>query len=196
MKIDKTLQKELEKHIKERAKLIGYKKMNGFLFSRIEDDLISVTYVIVNSTKLVYTVKIKKFTYDDIFWDTINMPENKKQPISLRINGAFKAPSIIISIGEITLTTDVLSVATRFCTTVVNEVTEFRKKSNVNNYVVENTTIPYSSTLKCLAYIDAKRPDLAVEIAKAKIEAGDLRGGFENEGKGFFEWIILQHGNA
>lgn len=193
MKIDKMQQKELEKHIKEQAKTLGYKVMNGFLYSCIEEDLVSVTYVVVNSSRLVYTVKIKKFSYDNIFWDIINMPENKSQPISLRVNGAFKAPSIIISKGAIELTSDVFSVAVSFCKAVVNDVMEFRAKNDVNNYVIDNTSIPYSSTLKCLAYIDLCNPSLAIEVARSAIEAGDVRGGVENEGNGFFEWVLLRY---
>lgn len=196
MKIDKMQQKNLDKQIKELARAHGFKALKGYLYSHVADDFVSVIYTIVDSSKLAYLVRIKKFSYDDVFWDVINMADNKNQPISLRANGAFKSPSIIITEGEIPLNPDVCSVAEMLYNVVCEEVSEFRANYDVNEYVIEHDDIPYSSILKCLAYIDLHNPAFAVKVAQASIEAGDVHGGFENEGKGFFEWIILQYGNT
>ncbi len=195
MKIDKAQQNSLEKQIKEYGKILGYRTLKGYLYSHMDDDFVTVIYKFVNSSRLFYMIMIKKFSYDDIFWDVINMSDNKDQPISLRVNGAFTSPSIIIAEGEISLSSDMCSVAGLLCNTVHTKVMEFRKHHNVNEYVIEHNEIPYSSTLKCLAYIDLCNPVLAVEVAQAAIKEGDVHGGFENEGKGFFEWILLRYNN-
>lgn len=63
-----------------------------------------------NRARTIKVRPIRSGDIDNIFWDTINMPENKTQSFSLRVNGAFKAPSIIISEGNIALTSDVFSI--------------------------------------------------------------------------------------
>lgn len=84
MKMDKMTQKLLLKQIKTRAAEFGYKVSRGFMFSKIGKNFVSVPHLIVNSTKLGYHVLIKKYSYDDIFWDVMNMADNKKAESGVR----------------------------------------------------------------------------------------------------------------
>ena len=53
---------------------------------------------------MVYRIYIKEYDYDNIFWEIMQMPDNKKESASLRACGAFKSPSILLKNGEIDLT--------------------------------------------------------------------------------------------
>ncbi len=143
MKMDKATQKELKNRIKDCAKKLGYKSSRGFLFSKNDDNFITVIPVIVDSCKLVYSIDIKKFSYDDIFWDVINMSDNKKQPVSLRAFGAFAAPSITIYEDEIALSSDPDSIANLLCDIIAEKTSKFLKEHQVNDYVLSN---PYLKT--------------------------------------------------
>ncbi|MBR4288198.1 MAG: hypothetical protein IKT50_02035 [Clostridia bacterium] len=192
MNLGKETKKNLEQSIKNQGKKLGFKSKNGFIFSKIGENFVTVTYVIVNFCKLVYTIELKKFSYDDIFWDILHMPDNKKMPFSLRANGAFSAPSIILSQGEIALSSDVEAIPESFLNMVEEKISFFLSKHEVNSYVLSHKDIPCSSTLMCLAFLDMDNPSAAVKIAQKEIAAGNRLGGFENEGKVFFEWILFK----
>lgn len=194
MKMDKATQKELGKRIKDCAKKFGYRHNSGFLFLKSDDNFISATYGVVNSCRLKYMIDIKKFTYDDIFWDVINMPSNKKAPMSLRANGAFAAPTITIAQGDIAVSSDsdLDVIANSLCDTIVETTSQFIKEHQVNDYILSKENFPYSKTLKCLAYLDRNDVVSALDIAKKEIESGNPSGGFGNEGKGFFEWVVFR----
>ena len=193
MKMDKMTQKLLLKQIKTRAAEFGYKVSRGFMFSKIGENFVSVTYLIVNSTKLVFDVSVKKYSYDDIFWDIMNMADNKKAPVSLRAYGAFVAPSITILDDELPLSVDIDSIVQTFFDTVIIHVNDFLEKNQVNDFVFATEGLPRGALLRCLAYLDQKDIASAVEVAQKEIAAGNRRGGFENEGKGFFEWVLYQY---
>ena len=192
MNLGKETKKNLEQSIKNQGKKLGFKSKNGFIFSKIGENFVTVTYVIVNFCKLVYTIELKKFSYDDIFWDILHMPDNKKMPFSLRANGAFSAPSIILSQGEIALSSDVEAIPESFLNMVEEKISFFSNKYEVNSYILSHKDIPCSSTLMCLAFLDMDNPSAAVKIAQKEIAAGNRLGGFENEGKVFFEWILFK----
>ena len=138
MKMDKMTQKLLLKQIKTRAAEFGYKVSRGFMFSKIGENFVSVTYLIVNSVKLVVDVSVKKYSYDDIFGDVMNMTDNKKAPVSLRAYGAFTAPSITILEDELFLSDDIDSVVQTFFDKVVKCVSDFLEKNQVSDFIFFN----------------------------------------------------------
>lgn len=194
MKMGKAEQKELGKRIKACAKQLGYKHYDGSLFSKTGDNFISIHFGVVDSCKLNYIIQIKKYSYDDIFWDVINMPLNKKEPMSLRAVGAFAAPSLILVMDNIPLSSDsdLDLIANSLCDTIVQTTSQFLKEHQVNDYILSRENFPYAKTLKCLAYLDMNDVASALDIARKEIESGDPAGGFENEGKGFFEWVVFR----
>lgn len=193
MKMDKMTQKNLLKQIKSRAADLGYKVSSYAMFSKIGENFVSIDHGILNSTILDYSVTIKKYSYDDIFWDVINMADNKKAPVSLRAIGAFVAPSITIFADQIPLSNDIDSIVQTFFDTAIIHVNDFLENNQVNNFVFSTEGLPHGALLRCLAYLDQKDIASAVEVAQKEIAAGDKDGGFENEGKGFFEWVLYQY---
>ena len=189
MKLDKTAVKELEKAIKQKAKAYGYKGINGWIFAKIGDCFADSVSVVVNRTKLTHRIKIKKLSYDDLFWDIMNMSDNKLQPLSLRANGAFKAPGITISEDEIELDENVEDIADTYCSVVASTVKSFLDNNSVGEYVLTKVSSPYAPVLRCLEYLDRGDTASALEIANSEISMGNC-GGFSNEGKNFFEWVV------
>ena len=187
MKMDKMTQKILLKQIKTRASEFGYKVSSYAMFSKIGENFVSIDHGILNSTIFDYSITIKKYSYDDIFWDIMNMADNKKAPVSLRAIGAFAAPSITIFADKIPLSDDIDLIVQTFFDTVVIHVNDFLEKNQVNDFVFATEGLYHGSILQCLAYIDRKEIASAIEVAKREIASGDKDGGFENEGKGFFE---------
>jgi hypothetical protein len=80
----------LEKAIRAAAKGSGWRSIEGCLFREHEGWFVSVfpaVYIFERSTKA--TVSAKPFAIDPIFWDIVGLPENKKAPLSFRLNGAW-----------------------------------------------------------------------------------------------------------
>lgn len=186
MKFDKIFLKELDKKIKEQAKKHGFKRNSGFLYLKNGENFVDIVYTYSDSCRIAYDLNIKKYSYDDIFWDIINMPENKKEPMSLRARGAFAAPSIIVKDDSIPLSPDMDDVASSFCEKIAYEAADFLNHNDVNEYVLSKNESP---TLKCLAYIDKNEISSAIKIAKDELKRGEL-GDVQNEGLGFFEWLL------
>ena len=193
MKMDKMTQKILLKQIKTRASEFGYKVSSYAMFSKIGENFVSIDHGILNSTIFDYSITIKKYSYDDIFWDVMNMADNKKAPVSLRAIGAFAAPSITIFADKIPLSDDIDSIVQTFFDTVIIHVNDFLEKNQVNDFVFATESLPRGPLLRCLAYLEQKDIASAVEVAQKEIAAGNRCGGFENEGKGFFEWVLYQY---
>lgn len=191
-KAKRGLAKEIDKRIKEQAKNFGYKFRNPCAFAKRGEYFISSFCIVVSLEKAIIDIDVKKLVYDDIFWDVMNMSSNKDQPLSLRAVGAFTAPAIGVCRKEIPIASDLDLFIRDFYKTVSEESEEFLQKNPLDDYILSNTTHPYASTLKCLVYLSRNDPASAVCEAKQAIASGDHRGGFENERKGFFDWILFR----
>lgn len=190
MKISKEMQKQLMQQIKLHADNKGYKIKSNSLYQLKGDKFIHSDYLIVESKKNIFRIYIKKYLYDNIFWDTIHMNDNKKKNDSLRAIGAFKAPSILIKKGEYELSEEIVSLANQFIDEVEVASANFIANNEINMYVLKHENGQDNKILKCLAYIDMKQYVQANEVARESLEVAD-RGKFENEGNSFFEWLLL-----
>lgn len=83
-------------------------------------------------------------------------------------------------------------VANKFIEIVDTEVNNFQNENCVTEYIFSNKEIIDMEILQCLSYIDSNQIQKAVEVAKNQLALGDV-GRFENEGKGFFELLILYY---
>ena len=191
MKINKVIQKQLNQQIKLNAKNKGYKARSCSLYKLKGDKFIHTNYLIVESKKIIFNIYIKKYSYDNIFWDIMQMSDNKKESDSLRAIGAFKAPSILIKKGEYELSEDVVNLSNQFIEEVELASDNFIANNEINIYVLKTEDEVDNEILKCLAYLDMKQYEQAYEIAREAIGSG-YRGRFENNGKGFFEWLLLE----
>lgn len=79
MKINKEQQKILIQKIKMIAKKEGYKVRDQFIFKKIGDNFVNMTYIFIENAKVVFDIGIKKYIYDDIFWEIMDMSENSKE---------------------------------------------------------------------------------------------------------------------
>ncbi|WP_191014154.1 hypothetical protein [Treponema zioleckii] len=91
----KAKEKECKELIKKVGRKYGMKNKLCVLFFTHENCFISIIYDLnpLNNL-LMYRVGIKSLDYDDIYWDVIDMPEIKKQPLSFRALGVTAIASI------------------------------------------------------------------------------------------------------
>ena len=192
MKITKAQRSEFDKAIKKKAKDYGCKYAYGVMFSQIGENF---TYTLCGLTvngEVCGHIHIKKMSYDNLFWDIINMPNNRLQPLSFRANAAFKSPSILLPLGGIMFDEDLDMVANQCCSAVAATVNSFLDNNSVGEYVLTKESSPYAPVLKCLEYLDRNDTAAALEIAYHEIALGNC-GGFSNEGKTFFEWVVYRY---
>lgn len=94
-------------------------------------------FLIVNSQKLVYRVYIKNYDYDDIFWRIMKMSDNSKKSDSLRAEGAFKAPSILLKKGEADIT-DKYEELAEYLVELVDECSHsFMEQYDIDDLIVQ-----------------------------------------------------------
>lgn len=192
MKLDKHLKKEYIKQIQKKAKESGYKAPQ-YMFYKVQDDILLYAYFTITIYgDLVYRLAIKKMSFDNIFWIIMDMEDNMKRGNTLRVNGAFTAPGILISGDKINLTEDIDEIVNAFVDNATIEFTDFLENYDIMDYIFSHEQIYDSEILRCIAYIDIGQIDKAVELAKEQVEKGD-RGRFVNGNKGFFERVLLKY---
>jgi hypothetical protein len=189
VKINKQVQKQFLQQIKDVSIREGFKTNSGSIYKLIGDNFAHVDYLIVESKKIVFRIYVKKYSYDKIFWTILKMDENLKKKDSLRAVGAFRAPSVLIKKGEYDFLEDVFELPERFVSEVKAVINSFLVDQEINKYIITHENLHDNMILKCLAYIDADESSKALLIARKELENGN-KGRFENEGKGFFEWLL------
>ena len=191
MKLDKNQQKQLISAIRISADSRGYKARTNTIYKVIDKAFIHCDFLVVNSQKLIYRIYIKNYDYDDIFWKIMQMSSNSKRNDSLRAIGAFKAPSVLLKNGEIELIEKYEEQA-EYLVGLVDECSRnFMEKYDIDEYVIEcEDVLMGREVLKCLAYIHGNNIEQAVKIAQKSINDGKS-GNYENEGKNFFEWLLM-----
>ena len=196
MKLKQDEKKAILETLKMFFKEKGYKGGRELAYKKSGENFICIMYSIAESKRLLIMVEIKKYIYDDFFWDIMNMSGNKKLGDSFRANGVFVSPSIMIKRKIL----EPLHYSEKLLRELVNdvqiEIDSFVEENDINEYIlrkadlIEERKLPDGDTLKCLAYCDVGKIDEAKELAKQRIRQGDT-GSFESEGKGFFEWMLL-----
>lgn len=196
MKINRVEREEILKKLKTLFREQGYKGGKELAYRKQGENFICIRYSIVDRMRLSIMLDIKKYTYDEWFWDIMNMRDNRTTGDAFRSIGAFVAPSIIIA----NLLKEPESFSDDFLQNCVEEVNdileEFLIKNDINKYVLKEVDFEDGgklldgNLLKCLAYCDLGNVSAAKKIAKEEVQKG-RDGGFENEGKSFFEWMLL-----
>lgn len=96
----KELNTGLSRLLKEKAKTYGCKKKDYMMWSAKGDLYFSLLIDIREKDGHCYCLseeRIKPLWLDDLFWDIMDMPENKKEPLSLRSVGAFALYGMMLS---------------------------------------------------------------------------------------------------
>ena len=95
-----TLKKDLNKILKPLIKPHGFKSASGRIWTAQNGLIFTMIPLIIIPTKepdlaILHTTFLTKPLFaDDYLWDILGFEENKKAPMSLRVTGAFTAPSI------------------------------------------------------------------------------------------------------
>lgn len=94
------LKKTLPKILKEKIKKYKFKKKDYMIWFQ-EEDMFLTCFINVGFTtdrRFICDTKenIKPLWIDDLLWDCLNMPSNKKEPLSLRAIGAFTVHGVEI----------------------------------------------------------------------------------------------------
>lgn len=197
MKLNKDERKKVEIKIKELLKAHGFKGPRGCMYKTDKKVYVSVLYSVVESKRLIINVHVKNYSYDNFFWRIMNMKENENQGDSFRASGAFVSPGIQIKKIIHEFTENYLEGLESLVDETVEYTKSFIQQNDINEYVFLHKDFDEGggdlldgNILKCLAYCDIKKVDDAKKIAKNMIASG-YTGSFENEGKSFFEWMLL-----
>ena len=85
-------QKETEWHniIKQETKIKGWRFTGWFAYNALRGFFYKVTFYTSGSDNSVYgSLEFKPLVIDNTFWESVDLNENKKMPLSFRGNGAF-----------------------------------------------------------------------------------------------------------
>ena len=169
------LDKEFAKAIRIAAKKSKYKVKSDSIFKIDNDLLISASCIAGRNRNFYFLFGIKKYSYDAIFWDTLEMRnEVENLPNSFRAIGVgcFVAPSVIL---EYTITLAAPDDVNEFAESVLErmdkQVAEFTKNHSINEYVLEHDCMFDPIALKILAHIDMGDFAKAKLLAEREIEA-------------------------
>ena len=190
MKIDKISEKACIKLVRDTAKEFGYKTISNSIYKIHEDCIICANYLIVDKSRFVYDIRVKKLSFDELFWRIMDMEGNLKERFSLRVDGAFTFPGVFIYEDIIELSEDFLKIPNEFVNVVESKSKAFFEENDIITYILSHNEI--FSILKCLAYLDLNDISNAVELARRQVEAGNS-GAYINEDKGFFERVLTYY---
>jgi len=84
------LKKQLTQTEKLRAKEYGFKRSHGFIYKFVADFAYWVsTHISADGNNIIVQIPLKYIPLDEVLWDVFECPENRKQPKSFHISGAF-----------------------------------------------------------------------------------------------------------
>lgn len=188
------IEKELIKKIKEIAKEKNYKGIRGNIYKIIDDNMVHITFIFVKPKEIKYSVYLKKYNFDDIFWKIINMESNIDHADSLRVVGAFSAPNINIDAKKVLIEGDTETFVRKLINELDEKINDFLRENDIVEYILKNNDISHAAVLKCLAHIHSNNVEEAIKIAKEALDKRSYRGIMVvNEGKNFFEWLLTYY---
>ena len=120
----------------------------------------------------------------------MRMEENINERFSLRINGAFAAPTARFYEGDMELSENLDLIAEEFFKKVNKEINLFLETNNLEEYIFSDNIVIDKNILRCLSYIDSGLLSEAKKLAEEQLLSGNT-GRFVNEGRGFFELVLL-----
>lgn len=195
----KELDKSVSKTFRTIAKKFGYKVISNSLYKKVDNFFIDAVFFIhyeENSFHLQLRMSIKSYLSDDLFWTIFNMEDNINAKESLRANGAFVAPSFRFKESSIVIekAEDIERICKIALESLESESTLVLKsvKFNVddfNRFILEQSNLLDEQLIKALAEIQLGNFIAAINICEKELNLGNS-GGFENEGKDIYEYII------
>ncbi len=209
-KLAKELEKEIVNGIKGRLKGTGWKKKHGSFFRSINSNFYCASaypfFEFRNSVPKMFLrarFESKPMGIDPIYWDIVQMPDNKKQPLSFRSWAAFKTDPAYFHLGtticeNIGTTDEVISVFVEWMqveTARVKELMENKPFSEIYESMNPDDSKPSfnGDTLVCaLIYENREEEALALARKWAPDEFRNLcLNDNPNDRVNFFEMTIL-----
>jgi len=109
LSINKQKEKEWNNIIKQRSIANGWRFKEWFAYKTIGGFFFEVNfYSSTNTNSITGSLKFKPLLIDTIFWEIIDLNENKKLPLSFRGNGAFVVGSKDVFDIQLEITGDTL----------------------------------------------------------------------------------------
>ena len=194
----KKYEQEIKLIVKPLLKKYGYKSYSNAYFFKKENDyfihgLYDVRYL-DGRLELAFYGWLKKYSYDNLFWEIINMSDNVNTPDRFRANGAFVCPSydIVIDAYEIDGSLSVEELLDKMINSVEMKAYSIIEKNDFLSYIEDNPPKIIDEgykTLTIISYIESGKIKEAYHLAKSEHERGVI-GGFINEEKTFNEWAM------
>lgn len=184
---NKEREKKLKELIKQIAKKYEMKNKENNLFFVYKDYFVNTSYYVNSKNNTMsYCVNIKYLDYDDIQWDILGMPSNKKEPLSLRATGAFSSFSyhLVAPYKILTFTDNPEEVINSLLKQIKQMVDNYNE--DLDEQVINEPEENKCNTLEFIAYIHQKEYKKARQLAEDCLSNGD-EGQFEIGGKNFFE---------
>lgn len=192
-------EKTILTNIKQEAKKQDFKVISNCIYKVVGDYFAyAVFWVQCNADKWTLSLRmnIKAYTYDDLFWEIFEMPENINAKDSLRANGAFVCPpfqwiekSYEVSTLEL-MQRDIASAINDYQNEIYKLVELIKLESgDFNSFILSQKNISDEKLLKMIANISKNDYSVAKEIACVEIGMGQ-RGGYRNKGKDIYEYIV------
>ena len=96
------LKKNLPKIVKPLIKPYGFRMTSGRVWVRKDDMLyVMISLINIKDTAILHTTFLTKPVFaDDYLWDILGMEENKSDPFSLRVTGAFTAQPVSFHVSN------------------------------------------------------------------------------------------------
>jgi len=200
----KITRRELDKHIKVTTKDIikkyGYKMRGSVLYKKSGDYFISILLVAtgVNNNLINARGNVKPYFLDDVFWEVFKMPENLKEPIGLRANGAFtiKGLQVYNQHKKVECYEDVKGYVEELLKECDSEIEAVINKggSNFRKFIdysksVENPGLYKPELAEMLLDIKEKNYQVAKKLASHELE-NQRYGNLENKGKDIYQHVV------
>lgn len=196
----KELNKNIKIAIKNQIKKYGYRTRGNVLYKKSDNYFISILLAAtgINNNLINIRGTIKPYFFDDIFWTVFEMQENINQPMGLRADGAFAVRGLQIcnQYKEVEDYSDVEEYVRKLleeCNAeimkVINEVgDDFKKFINYSKDIEDPGLYEYVLSKMLL---DIKEGNYlgARDLAIYELE-NHRNGGFKNEGKYIYEYIV------
>ncbi|WP_265529673.1 hypothetical protein [Sphingomicrobium marinum] len=82
--------RDVARAVRTVSKKSGWRASQGCLFREFDDWFVSASPVVaLNAASTRGVVRAKPMSIDPLFWEIVGLPENKQQPLSFRLTGAF-----------------------------------------------------------------------------------------------------------
>ncbi len=108
----RALAKSVQANLKKRAAGTGWRFRDGFLFRESSGWFFSAhTGVYVMDARIICDLSAKPMAADPLFWDIVLTPNNRDQPLSFRVFGAWTCPNLTCSSTPLTDAADAESIS-------------------------------------------------------------------------------------